>query len=269
MTCEEFQELSGAYVLDALTSEEREAARSHLETCQNCTRLAQELRSVVDLLPLSVVQVSPSPALKERLLAALREEQKTPEQLLTPIPLAARRRQPRQVVRMLVAVAALLLLFLGGTTVWGISLQHQVTTLQERNTQFGSTIGLLEKQNTSLRNMIARVYPIEGNQAASTASGSLLFIPQKNITVLVLSGLPRLQGTQVYQGWLIHNNKPTSIGLLTIQNGLATLTFPGNVSGYETAAVSLEPRPRLDEPAPTGPVVATGQLQKPNTQIFL
>ena len=47
MTCKEFEELSGAFVLGAVTAEEREAARAHLVQCMACARLYQELRSVV------------------------------------------------------------------------------------------------------------------------------------------------------------------------------------------------------------------------------
>ncbi len=54
MTCGEFEELSGAYALDAVTPAERLAAEAHLATCARCTRLFQETRGVVSLLPLSV-----------------------------------------------------------------------------------------------------------------------------------------------------------------------------------------------------------------------
>ena len=72
MTCQEFEELSGAYALDAVTSEEREAARAHLAHCARCARHYQELRSVVALLALSVPQVDPPASLKERILMAIR-----------------------------------------------------------------------------------------------------------------------------------------------------------------------------------------------------
>ena len=63
MTCDEFEEISGAYALDAVTPAERQAAEAHLASCAKCTTLFQELRGVVSLLPLSVPQIKPSPAL--------------------------------------------------------------------------------------------------------------------------------------------------------------------------------------------------------------
>ncbi len=74
MTCEEFEELSGAYALNAVTSAERLAAEAHLATCARCTRLFQETRSVVSLLPLSVPQIPLPPSLQERILLAIRDE---------------------------------------------------------------------------------------------------------------------------------------------------------------------------------------------------
>ena len=52
MTCEEFEELSGAYALDAVTPEERRSAAEHLANCAQCRGLLQELNKVVALLPL-------------------------------------------------------------------------------------------------------------------------------------------------------------------------------------------------------------------------
>jgi anti-sigma factor RsiW len=74
MTCEEFEELSGAYALDAVTPAEREAAQAHLAGCAACTRRLQELRAVVDLLPYSARQVNPPAPLKGRLFEAIRME---------------------------------------------------------------------------------------------------------------------------------------------------------------------------------------------------
>jgi Domain of unknown function (DUF3303)/Putative zinc-finger len=74
MTCEELEELSGAYALDAVTPAEREAAQAHLALCAACTRRLQELRAVVDLLPYSAPQVNPPESLKKRVFDAIHKE---------------------------------------------------------------------------------------------------------------------------------------------------------------------------------------------------
>lgn len=282
MTCEEFEELSGAYVLGAVTPEEHRAAQEHLATCASCTRLAQELRTVVNLLPLSVPQVAPSPALKDRVLEAIRQEQLERR----PLPLQQRarpdprntRRRPRRMrwTTRLLAVAALVMFALfGGMTAWNISLQHQVAALQTSNTQLTGQLGQLQHMNltqaqqiNALHQQVAQVFALAGTQPAQDATGSLLYIPQQNITVLVIHGLPQLQGQQIYQGWLLHNNTPISIGVLSVQNGIASLTFPGAISGYQVAAISREPGPAPSQKAPIGPVVVAGALQHPTQVLY-
>lgn len=272
MTCAEFEELSGAYVLDATSLAERQAAREHLATCQNCTRLAQELRATVALLPLATPQVTPSPTLRERLLQAIRQENQ-------PIPLRqSRRRLPRGswAGRVLAVAAAVMFLALGGMTAWNVALQHQIATLQTSTTQLGNQVNSLEATNASqlgqinsLHHQVAQVYALAGTKAPQAVNGSLFYIPQQNITVMVLHGLPTLTGKQLYQGWLLRNNQTVSIGTLSIQNGVASLTFPGAISGYDHAAVSQEPGPFPSKLSPAGPVLALGQLQHPTGALYI
>lgn len=273
MTCEEFEELSGAYVLGAITPEEHRAAQAHVATCAKCSSLLQGLSAAASILPLTAPQVAPSPALKERVMEAIRRESQ-------PIPL---RPHMRQITRRraawptrLVAVAALVLALLtAGMTAWNIALQHQVATLQAGSAQLNHQVSDLQQTNATqleqismLRRQMVEVYNIEGTRTAKSASGSLLYLPQQNITVLVLHGLPKLQGKQIYQGWLLRNEAAMSIGVLSVQNGIASLTFPGVISGYDSAAVSLEPGPAPSLHAPTGSLIATATLQHPAEVLF-
>jgi anti-sigma-K factor RskA len=273
MTCEEFEELSGAYVLGAITPEEYRTAQAHLATCAKCSSLLQGLNAAASVLPLTAPQVEPSPALKERVMEAIRRESQ-------PIPLRPLTRQiPRRragwATRLLAVAALLFVLLTGGMTAWNIALQHQITTLQASSAQLNHRVSELQQTNATLseqvsilHRQIVEVYNIAGTQTAKSASGSLLYLPQQNITVLVLHGLPKLQGKQIYQGWLLHNKAPVSIGVLSMQNGIASLTFPNDISGYDTAAVSLEPGPTPSLHAPAGSVIATATLQHPAQVLF-
>jgi anti-sigma-K factor RskA len=256
MTCEECEELSGAYALDAVTPAEREAMRAHLAGCADCTRQLQELREVVDLLPYSVKQVDPAASLKERVFEAIRMENTTTQTMPTidqPVPIHRRQPPRRHWGTQLLAIAAVVMLLLfGGMTAWNVSLQHQISSTQQQNS-------LLEKEVTSLQHQGAVAYGLQG----SGATGKLLYLPKQDITLLVLEGLPQLHGTQIYQGWLIHGKQPTSIGVLSMGNGIASVIYPGTIAGYQVAAVSKEPGPVASKNAPTGPVVAAGDLKQP------
>jgi len=244
MTCEEFEELSGAYALEAVTPAEREAAQAHLTGCAACTRRLQELQAVVDLLPYSAQQMNPPASLKGRLFEAIRMENTQTQPVPTPriAPIRPRRSWSVQVLAM---AAVLALLLFGGMAAWNVSLQRQNSSLQQ--------------QNASLQNQVALAYGLHGKGA----SGKLIYLPEQNVTLLVIDGLPQLHGTQVYQGWLIHGKQPTSIGLLSMQNGVASVIYPGTIAGYQVAAVSREPGPKASKNVPAGPVVAAGNLNGP------
>ena len=145
-----------------------------------------------------------------------------------------------------------MLLLFGGITVWNVSLQQQNSSLQQQITS-------LEKEVASLQHQVALAYGLHGSGAA----GKLIYLPKQNITLLVIDGLPQLHGTQVYQGWLIQGKQPTSIGLLSMQNGVASVIYPGTIAGYQVAAVSREPGPVASKNVPAGPVVAAGDLKGP------
>lgn len=251
MNCEEFEELSGAYALDAVTPAERQEAQAHLAECPACRSRLKELRSVVALLPLSVTQVTPSAALKARIMAAIEQERKAAlEQQEVP----QRPKRPRRQgwgMRMLAVAAVLVLALLGGMTAWNVALAHQVSTLQHQ-------VGTLQSQS-------AATYAITGDQSAQGATGKLIYLPQEHLTVIIVRGLPQLKGTQVYQGWLVQGKQTMSIGLLSIQNGVASIDFPGDITGYSAAAVSMEKGPNPTPNAPVGPVVAVGMLAHPSS----
>ncbi len=234
MSCQDIEELSGAYVLDAVTPQERQEVEEHLVECPDCTQLVQELQSVTELLPLSVPPVELSPALKARVLAGIQVDADQSIQWTRP----RRTRRWRSWTNQLVAVAAVLMLALLGTmTAWNISLQQKLAATPTYVT-----------------------YTVKGTTANPGASGQLLYIPSKNITILTVKGLPQAQGNQVYQGWLLRGNQPVSIGVLNIHNGVASDSFQGDIQGYDMTAVSLEPGPGATQDAPKGQIVATGKL---------
>jgi anti-sigma-K factor RskA len=75
MTLDEISEMLGAYALDALTPEERARVEAYLPTSPETATEAEQLASVVALLPLAVEPRDPPPALRTRLLAVVEQEE--------------------------------------------------------------------------------------------------------------------------------------------------------------------------------------------------
>lgn len=258
MTCEEIEELLGAYALGALPEEERTAVEAHLAQCSDCVQQVREFQEVVDFLPLAVPPVEPSPQLKNRVMSAIqatlpaqsgssqttaprtevyqprlqalprREEQR---ELLQPRPPRRRWSTP-----LLAAIAALLFVLVGGMTLWNISLQQQLSGLTPVT------------------------YTIRGTASNPGATGEITYIPRLHMTAVVMRGLSATSGTQVYQGWLLQGKQPRSIGLLNVQNGVGTLSFEGDINGFDSTAISLEPGAQATPDTPKGPIVAVGTL---------
>lgn len=242
MNCQDFEELFGAYALGALSPEERQAADAHLAECPQCTHTLKQLQAIVDLFPLSVPAMDPPPRLKAQIIARIQSDEATRQQEIQGS-IKPLRRPARWSTTLLAATTLLLLLLVGGLITWNLSLHQEITQL-------------------STRVAPPVTYTIHGTGTTTTATGQILYYPQQDITVLILHGLPRLTGTQVYQGWLLQGNIPLSVGLLNVHNGVATLDFQGNIHGYDQAAISLERGPTASNDAPQGPVVAIGSFKK-------
>src|ERR1700674_505976 len=67
---EEFESLVAAWVLGAVTADEVDVVRMHIETCQSCRDTASRLSRIVGALPLDVEEIEPPARLRERILAA-------------------------------------------------------------------------------------------------------------------------------------------------------------------------------------------------------
>ncbi|GAC1357301.1 MAG: hypothetical protein NVS4B12_10200 [Ktedonobacteraceae bacterium] len=248
MNCQEFEELSGAYVLDAVTPEERDLAEEHVAQCSHCALVVQELQLAVNALPLSVPTVEPSTALKERILNSIQSDsvvapQPMRQAVQTKAPVRRRNSWQRWSTQLLAAAALIMLVLFSGMTAWNIALQQQISSLS------ASTASVS--------------YAIQGQNTDSRATGNLTCIPKQQLCVLAMRDLPALKGTQVYQGWLLRGNEPMSIGLLNVHNGIATVDFQGNTTGYDTAAVSVEPGPVASPSIPRGQIIAIGKVSGP------
>ena len=243
MNCQELEELLGAYALEALSPEERQAADAHLATCPKCARTVHQLQAIVDLFPLSVPAIDPPPRVKAQILARIQASKAAPESSFQPGETLIRQRTPRRRwSASLLAASILLLLLCGGMFAWNLTLRQQVNQL---STHVPPPV----------------TYTIQGSGDTAAATGQVIYYPAQQITVLVLHGLPQLTGNQVYQGWLLQGKQPRSLGLFNVQDGVATLDFQGNLTGYDAAAVSLEHGPVATSNAPKGPVVALGSLK--------
>ncbi len=220
-----YREEIGAYILGALTDDEREAFEQHLEDCVECRAEIEQLRPAADALPRSVEQVEPPGSLKTSLMEIVEREAREAavgegEQTWAAPP--ARSRPPlRERLRLpsLRPVFALGALVLGLVAGFGVA-------------QLGGDDGS--------RTIVATV----DQERIPQGTGNLTVEGDgQDGAILRVNGMPDLGGREVYQAWIQRGGmiipQPTfEVG----PNGSGAVAVPEDLSNAQAVLVTREAR---------------------------
>jgi anti-sigma-K factor RskA len=235
LTCEQAELLLGARALDVLSAEETRQLDEHVRGCAEHAEVLSQLRRTVSVMPMLVDDREPPPALRDRIMDAVRRETQHPASSITMAAGATKTEALRRPLwlgvgssmafrRLAVAAAIVLAVGLGFAA--------------------GSRTG----------QPALRTWALTGTQSAPAAQGALVYAPGQQSAVLTVSGLPSLQVGQVYEAWLIRNGAPVDVGVSRGANGKLVLAISRNVSDYQVVAITIEPG---EQPKPTTtPIVA-------------
>jgi len=222
--------LSGAYVLHALSDEERAMFGQHLEECQACRDEVRELAETVSRM--GAAEATPPPAaLRARVLAVADRQPQLPP-LVTPLEQARTR---RRLTRLAVAAAAVVVV---AGSVFGI------TRLQGHN------------EPPVASPSVSQVFhaPDAKTLTVPTANGGRLRValsPKSGRMAVATSALHPLARQKVYQLWTLHNGLATSVGLVHDLRGGKVMPIPA--SGTKVA-ITVEPAGGSAQPT-TRPIV--------------
>jgi anti-sigma-K factor RskA len=227
--------LSGAYALDALSPEEAEEFRRHLEGCQACRDEVRELQRAAARLG-GAEASAPPPDLKARILAAA---ERTPQEPPAP----AVRREPQV-----------------GTTEdrrrrWPLWLAAAAAAVVVAG---GGVIGLqaMDEDEPALPVAVSQVFEADDARTATvrTENGGKLTVgvsPSRNEMAVDTRDLPELDDAQVYQLWAVHGDEMVNVGVLDDSDEGAAMGMPGEDT---TVAVTVEPDGGSEQPT-TAPIV--------------
>jgi anti-sigma-K factor RskA len=278
------EELFPFYVLDALTDEERAEVEQYVAANPEARlRLAELEEAALDLFS-SAAPVTPSPAVKARLMSRVEAEVPATASL-RPTPPAKTAVKPRQRPRwpwlpVVGFVAAALALIIAGGYI--LSLTRQVGELKSTVTGLEATvgdlqgdIGSLQTQNEALRDelsaredqLAALLSPgaitlalgdISGDHP--DAVGALTIDPQGGAANLSVANLPPLDESQTYQAWLIVEGAPVSAGTFDVdQGGAGSHAIPDASPGtFDAVGVSIEPAGGSEQPTPNQIILLAG-----------
>ena len=227
---EPWADAAGAYVLGAMTPDERTAFEGHLATCASCQADVDELRPAAEVLPMASPPMLPPPELKARIMAEVDREAALLAQAGPaadrpapgPAPRTRRRRLPSFSLWKLAPVAAAFLIVgvLVGSQVGGGAQEY-------RFDRAGAEV------------------EVDGDQAT-----------------LVADNIPAPPEGRAYEVWIQPKGadapRPTSAMFMPRSDGSAAAAIPGGVSEGDTVMVTDEPHGGSD--TPTGKLLMTAEI---------
>jgi anti-sigma-K factor RskA len=253
------EQAADVYALGALDGAELAEFEAHLASgCAACAERLRETREALALLPRSLPQVSPPPALRARILDRVAAEQPTAR---VPVALRPERRGGRVFWWAgwagLAAAAALLVVVntqLSATRQEIQALQSRVTTLQAELAEREETVRFLSDPNV-------RYVSLGGLKPTPEASAWILWNPSTRRGLLLARGLPEAPAGKAYELWALAGAQPVPAGVFTVDAaGRALLRLPVLPPDhtFDAFAVTLEPAGGV--PTPTGPMHLHGKV---------
>ena len=243
MNCVTVDELAAAFALGGVEDDEERAVSAHLGTCEEPHLEARELIGAGAVLVALAEPVSPSPQLRDRLMATVASTPQDHRPILERAPAREAELEPPASLpwwRRLAAPMALAAVALAaaiGLGVWNVSLGQQVA-----------------ERDQALR-AIANADAV--HQVAGSA-GSGLLVDNGGTAIFVAEGLAGLPSGSLYELWLIGaDGVPVAVGTVEDAAGVALVTLERNLGEATTFAVTVEAE-RVE--APTGDPVLTADL---------
>lgn len=246
-TCDQIDPLLAAYALGEQDPAAARAIAAHLAGCRRCSDSLAAYQRLAQLLPLGVAEATPSPALRQRVIAAVSAQAAGTPPPPRPAPW---RQAPISWAARALGVALLALLL-----AWNMQLQQQVAALQ------GSLAGQRQAIAALLASPQHEERALSADPGAPGASARLILTPDRSGGALIVDQMPPLPPGRVYQLWLIADGQRQSGGTFTVDasgSGLLIVRSARPLNTYDAAGVTVEPEG--GSPGPTGPRLIGGPL---------
>jgi anti-sigma factor RsiW len=211
-------ELTVGYALDVLDADERWAYETHLPSCERCREELTSFWETASALAVATSGPAPSPGLRDRILAAAREE----HQVVVPLE-SRRRRRSTPVLGAATAVAALVALAVG---LWASQLSGDLDDARRA----------LERERAAA---MVLVDPSARTVSLDAGEGRLV-VGSDGRAVLVLDGLGPAPEGKTYELWIVEGESASPAGLFPGREGTDVVALDGTVEPGNVVAVTLE-----------------------------
>lgn len=253
MTEDQLLELAPLATLGALDGEERAAFEAAVASSPRAVREMHAFEEVVGRIGLATAPVTPSLAVRRRVLAAAAGPAvPTARGWVLPGLAAA--------VLALAASAGVLLVQRQDALVQRDHARHAVELLSAENERTQRELEALHRQFAELlSHPESKVASLAGLPAAPGARARVVWNATRHEAVLLASGLAPAPAGKAYEVWVIGQADPVPAGVFQVgAEGTAVFRLPAvdELARVRTFAVTLEPA--AGTPAPTGPMVLAG-----------
>lgn len=255
--------LSGAYALNALPEDERQAFEAHLEACVECSEETAELVATAAQLG-GILREQPSERLRDAVMSAIAD---TPQEGSEPAdrPASARASSgqddherdanvvvlgappsPRGVPRWVAWTGAAAA---GIAAIAAVVLGVQLAEVNQELERAVASQSEIEELLAAPDVQTVSITGDDGSQARLIAS------PASGQAMLVAHGMARAPHAHVYEAWVIDGDGPRSVGLFDADDqGRVSLLFEGEFVDAQAVGVTVEPEGGSPEPT-TDPIM--------------
>jgi anti-sigma-K factor RskA len=223
MNRDDARELSGAYAIRALATEQSREVDAHLSDSQLREEIVA-LRATASALVLAAPEREPPAALRSRIMAAIAETDSERSDVL-PIRVLEHRGSRRSY-----ALTAVLGLFALGMLLWNVTLLHDTRSPQ--------ALAIVPSNQAPQGADQVRIVPSGPGEGTT-----LRYNSAEQISVLDVVDLLPLDETRTYQIWAIRGQGVMSVGtFLVAEDGSARVPFSFSPTDGDTLMVTEEPR---------------------------
>ncbi|MEC0275428.1 anti-sigma factor [Peribacillus frigoritolerans] len=225
-----------------LSENEQKLFKKHLMTCADCREDLEELQSMVGDVAFLAKEELPSSTLKTKVLTKVFEDEPKVEKVVN----APKRSKYKWLMPLL---AASLVASLAGNLYTVV--QHTKDHQQERS---------MEEQ---LPSVVASLNLQPSADLRATATASMIRENGNMNIIIQAKGLNPVQKSEVYQVWLIKDDKPYPAGaFVTDQKGNGTIVYAMSKEeqqkNWDTMAITKEPD--VKNKLPKGPIVLSANF---------
>lgn len=240
MNCHAVDELAASYALGAVELDEERAISEHLLTCASPHVEARELVAAASVLPAAVEPVTPSSALRARLMTTIaetpQEHRPTARRVVTPVLAAPPARPWWRLAPLPAGLAAAGLAAVVGLGAWNVNLNQR-----------------LADRDAALR----AVATADAAFAVSGSAGSGWVLETDGRAIFLADSLAELPADRIYELWLIGpDGDPVDVGTLASTDGLTLVDLERELGPATTFAVTIEAE-RVSSPTTEPVLVAT------------